>query len=187
MVVPPGRYRLGPDTGRILLRTYRAGLVAQAGHDLTIEATIWNGDLTIGDQGIPTALKVRVDINSLAVREGTGGIRPLTDRDRREIAHTARRVLASDRHTEAVYTASGFEPKDGGGVVEGTFTLMGNSHPLRLEVTETGPERYGATTTVVQSAYGIRPYTAFFGALKVRDAVDVEVEVDMSAAKKDQE
>ena len=187
MVVPPGRYCLGPDTGRILLRTYRAGLVAQAGHDLTIEATSWNGDLTICDQGIPTALEVRVGIDSLAVREGTGGIRPLTDRDRREIAHTARRVLASDRHTEAVYTATGFEPKDGGGVIEGTFTLMGTSHPLRLEVTETGPERYGATTTVVQSAYGIRPYTAFLGALKVRDAVDVEVEVDMSAAKKARE
>jgi hypothetical protein len=27
----------------------------------------------------------------------------------------------------------------------------------------------------VQSAYGIKPYTAFFGALKVRDAVDIEV------------
>jgi hypothetical protein len=27
----------------------------------------------------------------------------------------------------------------------------------------------------VQSAYRIKPYTAFFGALKVRDAVDIEV------------
>ncbi len=46
-----------------------------------------------------------------------------------------------------------------------------------------GSYRLG-TTTVVQSAYGLRPYTAFLGTLKVRDAVDVEVEVDMSAIAK---
>ncbi len=32
----------------------------------------------------------------------------------------------------------------------------------------------------MQSAYGIKPYTAFFGALKVRDAVDIEVNADIS-------
>ena len=69
-------------------------------------------------------------------------------------------------------------------MIGGTFTLAGSSQPLRLEVTETGPDQYRATTTVVQSAYGIRPYKAFLGALKVRDAVDVEVEIDMSAPEK---
>ena len=44
----------------------------------------------------------------------------------------------------------------------------------------TGPDRYHATTTVVQSAHGIKPYTGFFGALRVRDAVDVDVDVDLS-------
>ncbi len=180
-MVAPGRYDLGPDVGRIVLRTFRDGLAAHAGHDLTIEATIWNGDLTMGEQGIPVALEVRIRTDSLVVREGVRGIKPLTDRDRREIAVTARRLLASDRHPDAVYTADKFEPKNGGGLIEGTFTLAGNSRPLRIEVTDTGQDRYGATTSVVQSAYGIRPYTAFFGALKVRDAVDIEVEIDMSA------
>jgi hypothetical protein len=32
----------------------------------------------------------------------------------------------------------------------------------------------------VQSDYGIKPYTAFLGALRVRDAVDVDVELDLS-------
>ena len=41
--------------------------------------------------------------------------------------------------------------------------------------------RYRGTGTVVQSAYGIKPYTAFFGALKVRDTVDVEVEATIPA------
>jgi polyisoprenoid-binding protein YceI len=183
MVVPPGSYHLGPEIGRILLRTGRDGLVAQAGHDLTIALTSWSGELTVGDQGVPTGLEVRVRIDSLSVLEGTGGIRPLSDRDRRDIAVTARRLLGSDRHPEAVYTATDFKPADGGGVIEGMFTLAGSSQQLRLDVSETGRDRYRATTTVVQSAHAIRPYTAFLGTLKVRDAVDVEVEVDLSAAK----
>jgi polyisoprenoid-binding protein YceI len=184
MVAPPGRYHLGPDTGRIMLRTFRDGLASQAGHDLTIEVTIWNGELTMGQEGVPTALEVRIQMDSLAVREGVRGIKPLTDRDRREIAHTAQRLLTTERNPEAVYTADRFEAKDGGGVIEGTFTLAGTAQPLGLEVTQTGPDRYRGTTTVVQSAYGIRPYKAFLGALKVRDGVDVEVEMDMSAPEK---
>jgi hypothetical protein len=35
---------------------------------------------------------------------------------------------------------------------------------------------------VVQSAFGIKPYTGFFGALKLRDEVGVEFEVDLSKA-----
>jgi hypothetical protein len=32
---------------------------------------------------------------------------------------------------------------------------------------------------VIQSSHGIKPYTGFFGALKVRDAVDFEVEAEV--------
>ena len=31
----------------------------------------------------------------------------------------------------------------------------------------------------MQSGYGIKPYTAFLGALRVRDAVDVAIDVDL--------
>jgi len=47
-------------------------------------------------------------------------------------------------------------------------------------VDETGPDRYHAETTVIQSNYGIKPYTGFLGALRVRDAVDVVADVDLS-------
>jgi polyisoprenoid-binding protein YceI len=180
MVVPAGRYHLGPDSGRIILRTFRDGLIAQAGHDLTIEVTGWHGELAVDDTAAPARLEVRIDVGSLAVREGTGGVKALTDRDRREIAYTARRQLGVDRNPEAVFTATSFEPADGGGVIEGALTLAGTQRPVRLDVTETGPGRYRARTSVVQSTFGIKPYTAFLGALKLRDAVEVEVEIDVS-------
>jgi len=176
MAVPTGRYRLGTQSGgRIVLHTYRDGLAATAGHDLLIDLPQWSGELTVDEDGTVHALSARIDVGALVIREGTGGIKPLTDRDRREIASTARRLLATDRYPEAVFTATGFGSSGDSGAIEGNFSLRGQTRPLRLAVSQSAGGGYTATGTVVQSAYGIKPYTGFFGALKVRDTVDIEV------------
>jgi polyisoprenoid-binding protein YceI len=183
MALRAGVRQIGPEQGRLVLRTYRDGLAAQAGHDLTIEATRWAGDLTIADDLSPAGLTVRIDLGALAVRDGSGGLKPLTDRDRREIAVTARKTLGADRNPEATFTAQRFEPdSDGGGTIDGTLALAGTTRPLRVQVTQAAPDRYHATATVTQSSHGIKPYTGFLGALRVRDAVDVEADVDLGDA-----
>ena len=180
MAANGGRHRFGPDGGRLTLRTYRTGLAAHAGHDLTIEITRWSGELD-GDDRAPARLEARIDMGSLQIREGTGGVMPLTDRDRREIAATARKQLEADRHPEATFVAEQFEPDgSGGGVISGTLTLHGQTRPFRLQVSRNGEGRYRATGTVVQSQFGIKPYSGMFGALKLRDAVDVEADVDLT-------
>ena len=183
MAANGGRHRLGPDGGRLTLRTYRTGLAAQAGHDLTIEVTRWSGELD-GDDRAPARLEAHIDMGSLQIRAGTGGVMPLTDRDRREIAATARKQLEADRHPEATFVAEQFEPdgSSGGGVISGTLTLHGQTHPFRLQVSRNGEGRYRATGTIVQSQFGIKPYSGMFGALKLRDAVDVEADVDLTGA-----
>ncbi len=181
MAVPAGRYRLASDAGRVVLRTSRDGLAATAGHDLTIDAPRWSGDLVVKDDGSPVSLEVRVDVGALTVRDGSGGLKPLTDRDRREIGVTMRRLLDTGQYPEAVFAATRFEPSGHGGMIEGDFTLHGASRPLSLEVTQTAPGSFKATGSVVQSAYGIKPYSGFFGTLKVRDAVVVEAEVELPA------
>ena len=181
MAVHAGPQELGTNRGRIVLLTFRDGLAAQAGHDLTIEVGRWSGVLSLNDDLSPASLDARIDLNSLIVREGTGGLKPLTDRDRREIAVTARKTLGVDRHPEATFTATDFKPDaSGGGLITGTLTLAGAARPLQLQVSNTGPDRYHATGSVLQSQHGIKPYSGFLGALKVRDAVEVDVDVDLS-------
>ena len=186
MAANGGRHQLGPESGRLTLRTYRSGLAAQAGHDLTIDVTRWSGELdepTGGGPGGPGALDATIDLTSLDIREGRGGIKPLSDRDRRDITGQARKQLDTGHYPEASYAATGFTPDDaGGGAIDGTLTLHGQSRPLRLEVSKTGDGQYRATATVVQSQFGIKPYSGMFGALKLRDAVDVEVTVTLAAS-----
>jgi polyisoprenoid-binding protein YceI len=91
-------------------------------------------------------------------------------------------LLGSDRHPEATFSATGFDPAAGGGAsgIAGTLTLAGRSRPLRLAVSQPAPGDYRATASVQQTAFGLRPYSGFLGALKVRDAVDVQAEVSLA-------
>src|ERR1700761_7512443 len=176
MAANGGRHHIGPESGRLTLRTYRSGLAAQAGHDLTIDVTRWSGQV---DQD---RLDATIDLTSLAVREGRGGAKPLSDRDARDLIGQARKQLDAGRYPEATYAATSFAPDDaGGGTIDGTLTLHGQSRPLRLQVSKTGDGQYRATATVVQSQFGIKPYSGMFGALKLRDDVEVEVTVDLPA------
>ena len=179
-----GNYRLGPDNGRIILRTGRAGLAAKAGHDLTIEVTRWSARIEVpgGEAGGITAAAVsaELDLGSVAVREGTGGAKPLTDRDRREIKKTIGGILGDGA---ATFTSSRIiRSGASGGAIEGTLTINGKAQPARLQVAEPGPGRYRGTGTVQQTAFGIKPYVGFLGALKLRDEVGVEFEVNLAGA-----
>jgi polyisoprenoid-binding protein YceI len=174
------RHTVGPDRGRLVLHTKRQGLAATAGHDLTIDVTRWSGEIEVGDDPAASTVSVTVETGSLEVREGTGGVKPLTERDKREIAATMRRLLDSDRQPQAMFRSTRVVAGEGGGTIEGDLTLRGSTRPLTIEVTDSGGGHYHGTTSVLQTEFGIKPYVAFLGALKVADQVAVEVELDLS-------
>ena len=185
MAATSGNFRLGPDTGRVVIKTGRAGLAAKAGHDLTIEVTRWSAQVEVpaeSDGGGQSAATVsaELDLGSLEVREGTGGAVPLTDRDRREIKKQMGKILGSGT---ATFASSRIIPSgSSGGAIEGTVTLNGKSQPARLQLTDSGSGRYRGSVTLAQTGFGIKPYTGFFGALKLKDEVVAEFEVDLSKA-----
>ena len=180
MAATTGNFRLGPDTGRVVIKTGRAGLAAKAGHDLTIEVTRWSAQVEVpaeGDGGESAAtVSAELDLGSLEVREGTGGAMPLTDRDRREIKKQIGGIL---RGGTASFASTRVIPP---GAIEGTVTLNGKTQPARLQLTDSGSGRYRGSATLAQTGFGIKPYTGFFGALKLKDEVVVEFEVDLSKA-----
>jgi len=64
-----GNFRLGPDNGRVVLKTSRAGIAAKAGHDLTIEITRWSAQIEVPDEaagGVTAAtVSAELDLGSL--------------------------------------------------------------------------------------------------------------------------
>lgn len=173
-------HRVGPALGRLVLRTSREGIAARAGHDLTIEVSGWSGEVLVAGDPAASAVDVTAQLGTLRVVAGSGGMKPLSDRERREIAQTARRLLDSDRQPEARFVSTVVRNGAGGGTIEGTLSLRGKENPLVLTVTELGDGRYRATGEIMQSAYGIKPFTALLGALKLADRVEIEAELDLS-------
>ena len=180
MELATGSYAIGPATGALTVHTRRGGLGAMAGHDLVIEVTQWRGTVRIDAERIgASALEVVVDATSLEVREGNGAV-PLLAINKSEISKTMDKVLGTRKHPEMRFRSATVAPTQEGFRVGGDLTIAGVTRPAELAVTldlDAGRPRATVTSTVVQSEFGIKPYSAMFGALKVLDPVEIHAEV----------
>lgn len=183
MALITGTHALGPDGGRLLVKTGRSGLGRKAGHDLTIEVTRWSGEAVV-DAADPArcAITVEAEVDSFAVREGEGGVKPLTDGDRAEIRKVLReKILRSAAHPLVTFRSTRVEGTPESFTIEGELTIVGETRPVTVRGRIADGHARG-TATVVQSRWGIKPYSTFFGALKLADEVGVEFDVELPDA-----
>jgi polyisoprenoid-binding protein YceI len=170
-------YELGPGDGTLSVRTGRTGTVAKAGHDLLIHVTKWTGTLETGDA---PSVALDADATSLKVREGTGGLKGLDDGDLANIEQTIddevlKRQDISFRSTRVEETADGLS-------VTGDLTVRGTTRPIAFDLA-LADGRVRGTAVVKQTEWGMKPYTALFGALKVADEVRVEIDAALDQSR----
>jgi polyisoprenoid-binding protein YceI len=178
MPIPPGQYPIDPRNGNLTLRTFREGMASIVGHDLVIEVTQWRGTVTVPDgAGGAPHVAVELDMGSLEVREGLHGVVPLTDKDRQEIKGIIADTLKTNANPKASFKSTKVQAQGERARVDGEFTLAGRTHPLQMTAQAGGDHTVTVTATVQQTSWGIAPYKAFLGALKVRDAVEIEAKV----------
>lgn len=169
----PGTYEAGPSNAKLTVLTGRAGAAAKAGHDLVIEVGSWSARLEIGK---PSTLELEADSRSLRVLDGTGGLQALTDEDKAEIPQTIDDEVL--RGKAISFRSNSVEAAGRGLRVAGELTLVGQTHPVSFELAAGDDGRLSGKATVAQSDWGIKPYSALFGALKVADEVEVTVDTE---------
>jgi YceI-like domain len=167
VTIPAGTYRFGPDDATLSIRTGRTGAAAKAGHDLLLHVTAWEGTVTA------TEIELSADGGSLRVQEGTGGIQALGDDDKTDIAKTIDDEVL--KRQPITFRSTALRPADGGVTVEGDLTLLGATRPVTAQVTIAADGALGATATIRQTDFGMKPYSTLFGALKVADEVVVSL------------
>jgi polyisoprenoid-binding protein YceI len=173
MPIPSGEHTFGPDNATLKVLTLKGGAASKAGHNLTIEVGSWNGNLIVGDDGADTTVTLSADSRSLRVLDGTGGVKSLTDDDKADIKKTIDKEVLKGCEIEFKSTSISGSPERL--TIQGELGLAGHWHPLTVEATLTNG-RLNGTATVKQSAWGIKPYSALFGALKVLDEVQVVID-----------
>jgi polyisoprenoid-binding protein YceI len=170
-------YHLGPDDGTLAIRTSRTGTVAKAGHDLLIHVTKWSGTL---DDGEAPSVTLDADATSLKVREGTGGMMALDDGDLANIEQTIDDEVL--KRQDISFRSTRVEPTGDGLSVTGDLTLRGTTKPVAFDLA-VRDGRLTGHAVVKQTEWGMKPYTALFGALKVADDVRVEIDVALTQSR----
>lgn len=162
----------GPDNGSLKIRTRRTGGAAKAGHDLVIEVESWQATLDLESQ---PALTLTADSRSLRVLEGSGGIKSLNDSDKADIKKTIDKEVLKGCAIE--FRSSEVQQDAGGGLkVRGDLSLNGKQAPVEFDLVIGDDGHVSGSAMVAQTAFGMKPYSALFGALKVADEVGIEID-----------
>jgi polyisoprenoid-binding protein YceI len=175
--MPPssGSFHIGPENATLTIRTGTAGAMAKAGHSLQIRVSAWSAQLELTEDPTSSVLSLDVDSGSLEVIDGSGGPKPLTDSDRVKIAQTINdKVL---KRGTISFRSSTVQARDGEALaVHGDLTLLGSTRPVHFDLTIDDRGHLSASAEIVQTAFGIEPYSTMLGALKVKDELLIEVD-----------
>jgi polyisoprenoid-binding protein YceI len=176
MLTETGKHTLGPGSATLTVKTRKGGAAAKAGHDLVIEVTDWEATLELGEA---PSIALTVDAKSLRVREGSGGIQSLGDDDKANIEQTIDDEVL--KGTTIAFRSTSITPGPEGFDVAGELTLAGQRHPLSFALALADGHLSG-TASVKQTEWGIKPYSALFGTLKVLDDVEVVLDAALPGA-----
>ncbi len=174
MSIEPGTYELGPENGTLRIRTGRRGGAAKAGHDLLIEVTDWKATIDAAEEPAQTRMSLSADAKSMRVLEGTGGMMTLGDSDKDGIRQTIDEEILMGSAIEFRSTDVQVDGNGGPLKVRGDLKLLGKTAPVSFTLQTGGDGHLTGSAKLTQSDWGIKPYSALFGALKVADEVEVE-------------
>lgn len=170
-----GTYTLGPDNATLTVRTGTDGVMAKAGHSLEIRVAAWSAQLELGEDPAATTLSLEVDSHSLSVIDGVGGPKALTDEDKVKIAQRIDEKIFRGR--EIRFRSTGAHADGSSSVhVHGELNLLGATGPAQFTLGIDADGHLSAVTKVAQTAFGIEPYSAMMGALKLADEVEISVD-----------
>jgi polyisoprenoid-binding protein YceI len=174
MPITAGAYKLGPQTATLSVRTKKAGAASKAGHNLLIEVGDWSATLELGADPSQSTIELRASSKSLRVLEGTGGAMMLEDEHKASIKQTIDDEILKGSPIEFRSTAVS-DAGDGRYVVSGELELAGRRAPITFELALGADGTISGAAVVNQTNWGIKPYSALFGTLKVVDDVTVEI------------
>ncbi|WP_293057303.1 YceI family protein [Mycobacterium sp.] len=163
-----------PD-GELRVHTGVTGRAAGMGHRLTIAMSRWRATVQWAG-GAPIRAALRVQVDSLAVLHGEGGVKALSGPEKALVRSNALKALDAGRFPEIGFDAATIVQSPGGYRLIGTLSIHGQTRDqvIDLHTTDLGDSwRLSAEAAVRQTDFGVKPYSLLMGSLKVADEVTV--------------
>ena len=170
MPIESGTHKIGPSNGSLTIKTGKEGAAAKMGHDLVLAVNSWEATVEGGDS---PSISLTADPGSVEVVEGSGGAKPLSDKDKGDIKKSIdKKVLGSSQIT---FQSSSVEDNGGQIVAKGDLSIAGGSSSVSVPLSASGGKLSGSIK-LSQKDFGIKQFSAMMGALKVQDQVEVLIE-----------
>ncbi len=179
MTLKAGTYKLTPSSGKLCVYTFKEGFLSAVAHDLLILATQYTVNLIVpeaGDQ--PFSVDAEIQANSLkvvsAMKDGQQRPDALKANDKADIDEaTAKDVLHPAKFPIISFRSTDVQAKSGRYHVKGELTLHGTTRPVAFDVTVANDKEVTGKITLSQKDFGIKPYKALLGTLKVKNELDI--------------
>lgn len=160
-----------------LLFSFKDGLLARMAHDLKLQVERFSIEVDETTRQI----KATFDPSSIQVVcaqvDGRDDPSTLSKGDKKKIYdNVIKDVLRIRKHPEIRFDSTQVVERGEGFAVEGTLQMYGKTRSIHTSVRPSG-ERWVAELTLHQPDFGIKPYSAALGALKVKPDVIVRVSV----------
>lgn len=163
-----------PD-GELRVHTGVGGRAAKMGHRLTIAMQRWQATVQWA-AGEPARAALTVEVDSLEVLHGEGGVKPLSGPEKALVRSNALKSLDAARFPEIGFDADTIEKCPDGYRLTGTLRIHGKAREqvIDLRTADLGDTwRLCTEAAVRQSDFGVKPYSLLMGSLKVTDEVTV--------------
>jgi YceI-like domain len=141
------------------------GLASSFGHDAVLRVTSLS--LDVGDDD---GIVADFDAGSLRV------VGNVSDSDRKEIEKNAVKTLEAQRYQKIEFRSTSVKRDGDRARIEGDLTLHGVTNPITVNAQNDG-KQWNAKVTLDQRDYGIKPFSAMLGALKIKPNVEVNISV----------
>lgn len=159
--------------GELQILTEVGGPAAKMGHRLTIAMASWQA--TVGWRaGQPVSADLVVDVDSLQVLKGEGGVTPLSGPEKVVVRTNALKSLDAKKYPQIRFGADSIAKTKTGYRMTGEVQIHGTTQPQTVDLTVTDSGGVWVMSTevgVTQSDFGVKPYSLLMGTMKVADEV----------------
>jgi polyisoprenoid-binding protein YceI len=162
--------------GTLYVFTFKEGLLSKVAHDLRL--SVQRFSVQVDGENVVAAIATSALTVDGAMKKGNLSPGTLSDKDKRDIAGNIEKdVLKTSRNPEIRFegTVSG-DPEAAQFNVSGQLSLAGKTRALTIPIRREG-KRLRGRVSFLQSDWGIKPFRALMGTLKVQDRVEVEVDL----------
>jgi hypothetical protein len=168
-------HQFDANSAECLVFTFKEGMLSAVAHDLKLRVEEFEVAVDQPSRAVAAIFSADSLRVANAMKDGRDDPAALSDENKKQIElNIGLDVLKTREYPDIVFVSESVTDAENGFVVRGGLTLLDTTQSITLPVRRES-DRYVAEVKVHQPDFGIKPYSAMMGAIRVRPTVVVRL------------